>query len=171
MSQQQTVLRVLTSVPSEIVVTGTTSLSITGSTTGVTYSGSGTSASPYIGSFGTSSTFIELGVVGDGVLYYNISLSDVEIGGNFLQAFVKHAGQPFYKRIFTTFSATNDSYFSVQNGDTIAFKQSGIPATAGLFSIYFLPDDQLVNYTVDKYEFLDLHGDIPLTIKELTVCV
>jgi len=166
MSQQQTVLRVKTSVPSEIIVTGNTSLSITGSTTGVTYSGSGTSASPYIGSFGTSATFVELGVVGSGVLYYNISIADVEIGGNYLQAFVKHAGDAFYKRIFTTFSTTNDSYFSVQNGDYIAFKQGGIPLTAGLFSIYFEPDDQLVNYTVDKYEFLDLHGDIPLTINK-----
>ena len=166
MSQQQTVLRVLTSVPSEIVVTGTTSLSITPSITGLTYSGSGTTANPYIGSFGLGATFFEFGVEGSGVLYYNITLSDVEIGSNYLQAFVRHAGEPFYKRIFTTFSTTNDSFFSVQNGDFIAFKQGGIPSTAGVFEVYFEPDDQLVNYTVDKYEFLDLHGDIPLTINK-----
>jgi hypothetical protein len=166
MSQQQTVLRVKTSVPSEIIVTGNTSLSITPSITGLTYSGSGTTANPYVGSFGLGATFYEFGVQGSGVLYYNITLSDVEIGSNYLQAFVRHAGEPFYKRIFTTFSSTNDSFFSVQNGDFIAFKQGGIPATAGTFNIYFEPEDQLVNYTVDKYEFLDLHGDIPLTINK-----
>ena len=166
MSQQQTVLRVKTSVPSEIVVTGTTSLSITPSITGLTYSGSGTTANPYVGSFGLGATFYEFGVQGSGVLYYNITLSDVEIGSNYLQAFVRHAGDAFYKRIFTTFSTTNESYFSVQNGDSIAFKQGGIPSTAGVFEVYFEPEDQLVNYTVDMYEFLDLSGDIPLTINK-----
>ena len=166
MSVQQTVLRVKTSVPSDIIVTGNTSLSITGSTSGVTYTGLGTSADPYVGSFGTSSTFIELDVVGDGVLYYNISLDSVAIGQNFLQAFIKHTGDQFYKNVFTTFAASNNSYFSVQSGDRVAFKQSGIPTNPGLFSVYFVPNDQQVNYVVDKYEFLDLNSDIPLTINK-----
>ena len=49
MSQQQTVLRVQTNIPSDVIVTGSTSLDVVSSTTGVTYGGAGTYASPYTG--------------------------------------------------------------------------------------------------------------------------
>lgn len=166
MSQQQTVLRVATNIPSEVSVTGNTSLSITPSITGLTYSGTGTSDDPYIGSFGLGSTFFEFGVQGSGVLYYNISLFDVAIGGNFLQTFIKHPNQPFYKEVFTTFSEDNDSYFNVYNGDSIAFKQGGEPTSGGTFNIYFSPDESLVNYDVTQYDTLDLYDDVPITINK-----
>jgi hypothetical protein len=166
MSQQQTVLRVQTNIPSEVTVTGTTSLSITPSITGLTYSGAGTSDNPYVGSFGLGGTFFEFGVQGEGVLYYNISMYNVSIGGNFLQAFIRHAGEPYYKEIFTTFSENNNSYFTVQNGDSVAFKQSGFSLTPGTFEVYFSPDQSLVNYTVNQFDFLDLYDDIPITINK-----
>jgi hypothetical protein len=164
MSQQQTVLRVKTNIPSPISVTGNTSLSITGSSVSVSYSGTGTNDDPYIGSFSTGSTYIELGVQGSGVLYYNITLDNVSIGNNYLQAFIRHAGEPYYKRIFSTFAASNDSYFNVVDGDSVAFKQGSNATNPGLFSVYFSPDDNLVNYIPDQYDFLDLYNDIPLTI-------
>lgn len=73
-TQQQTVLRVQTNRPSEISISGATSMAITGSSVSVTYSGTGISSDPYVGTFGTGQNSIELTMTGDGTLYYDITL-------------------------------------------------------------------------------------------------
>ena len=164
MSQQQTVLRVRTNLPSEILITGTTVISISGSSPSVIYSGTGTNDNPYIGTFGTGSTYVEFGVSGNGILNYDITLYNVSIGNNFLQAFIKHAGQQYYRTIFTEFSNNITSYFNVIDGDTIAFKQAGSSLTGGTFNVYVTPDVAQNSIDVEQYDFLDLYGDIPIKI-------
>jgi hypothetical protein len=164
MSQQQTVLRVRTNVPSEELITGTTTMSISGSSPSVIYSGSGTSDIPYVGTFGTGSTYVELGIAGNGVLNYDITLYDVGIGSNFLQAFVKHPGEQNFRTIFTEFYYRNVSTFDVIDGDTIAFKQAAGAPTGGTFEFYVTPDVVSNSFEIEQYDFLDLYDDIPLTI-------
>jgi len=164
MSQQQTVLRVRTNVPSEELITGTTTMSISGSSPSVIYSGSGTSDIPYVGTFGTGSTYVELGIAGNGVLNYDVTLYNVGIGSNFLQAFVKHAGEQYYRTIFTEFYYRNVSTFDVIDGDTIAFKQAAGAPTGGTFEFYVTPDVVSNSFEIEQYDFLDLYDDIPLTI-------
>ena len=164
MSQQQTVLRVKTNLPSELIITGNTTMSISGSSPSVIYSGSGTYDVPYVGTFGTGSTFVELFVSGNGVLNYDVTLYNVSIGNNFLQAFVKHAGEQFYRTIFTEFYDNVMSTFDVIDGDSIAFKQSGGAATGGTFNFYVTPNVEQNSIGLEQYDFLDLYDDIPITI-------
>ncbi len=138
MSQlQQTVLRVQTNKPSSIIITGTTSMTFSGSTTGTTATGSGTSASPYVGNFPNSSVFFECEVTGSGTFYYDITLTNTQIGQNYLQMFIKHPGDEFFRTIFTSFAANNENYFLVRDGDIVAVKQ-GAGYAGGTFSVYFV---------------------------------
>ena len=166
MSQQQTVLRVRTNLPSEYLITGTTSIGFTGSTTGITYSGTGTSDDPYVGTFPLSSSFFELGVSGNGVVTYDFTLYDVAIGGNYLQAFIKHRGETFFRTIFTEFANDVASTLNVIDGDTLAFKQGGVPTTGTTFEVYVTPDVTLNSLEVETYDFLDLYNDIPIQINK-----
>lgn len=163
--QQQTVLRVQTNKPSDIVITGTTSLSFTGSTSGMTATGSGTLVSPYVGSYPSLSSSAEFTVQGDGILYYTIELTGTEIGGNFLQVFIKHPNQEFSKKVFSSFAEVNSDYFAVNNGDTVYFKQAGA-YSGGTFEVYFDGNASSVNYIPDEYDFLDLYSDIPININK-----
>jgi len=166
MSQlQQTVLRVQTNKPSTIIVTGNTSLSFSGSTTGVTATGNGTSESPYTGTLPTEIVYFTCNVQGDGVFYYNVSLTNVQIGQNFLQLYIKHTAEQNYKYVFTSFSTTNDSYFSVKDGDSIIIKQGGA-YSGGTFNVYFVPSEQTFQSSPNEYDYLDLYSDIPLTINK-----
>ena len=76
MSQQQTVLRVQTTQPSDITITGATALDVIDYTTGVTYGGAGTFASPYTGTTALNSgeQSIDFEVIGNGTFYYDVTV-------------------------------------------------------------------------------------------------
>jgi len=163
--QQQTVLRVQTNKPSNITVTGDTSLSVyLTSTTGITVSGSGTTVNPYTGTFPSVSSYIEFQATGNGILYYDVSLTNPGIGLNYLQTFVKHPAETFYKRIFSSFSGNDSATFNLQDGDIIAFKQGS--SDGGTFDVYFVGDGTSTSYSPNEYDFLDLYSDIPITINK-----
>ncbi len=165
-SQQQTVLRVQTNIPEQFSITGTSILSVVDSTSGVTYSGTGTTLNPYTGSFGTSSSYITFKVNQDGVLYYDISLYSVGLAGNYLKTFIKHSDETFGRRIFTSFAADYDSYFNVKSGDEITFKQGGTSTTGGTFNVYFQGNLISNVITPNQYQILDLYNDIPIVINK-----
>jgi hypothetical protein len=166
MSQnQQTVLRVQTNKPNpDITITGTTSLSYSGSTIGMTVSGNGTSGSPYVGTFDNSS-IAEFTVTGNGVLFFDIQLLSVGIGQNFLQVFIKHPENVNSKLVFNSFASSNVDYIRVSDNDIVYFKQAGAYA-GGTFNVYFDGDLQNVSFSPNEYDFLDLYSDIPITINK-----
>jgi len=168
MSQQQTVLRVQTTQPSDITVTGVTSLSVTGSTTGVTYGGSGTFASPYTGTTDLNSgeQSIDFLVQGNGIFYYDVTVPFPSIGSSYFNAYIKHAGDTTFKLIFNTFAANTASNFQLLNGDTIRFTINNISFFDSSFSVYFEGNQTTTNFSVPKYDFLDLYDDIPLKINK-----
>jgi hypothetical protein len=166
--QQQTVLRVKTNKPSDLVVTGTTSISLTGNTGGFVYSGgTGTPSSPYRGTYPTSPSFLTVEVNGNGTLYFDFTLYTVGVGLNYLQIFIQHAGENFARKVLTTYplSATSYAdYFKVQGGDIITFKQGGSPVTGSNYSIYVVPDVEYTKQVVDEFDTLDLYDDIPIKL-------
>jgi hypothetical protein len=166
MSQnQQTVLRVQTNKPNpEIVITGTTSLSYSGSTIGMTATGDGTSGSPYDGSFDGIS-IAEFKATGNGVLFFNIQLNSAAIGQNFLQVFIKHPENTNSKIVFNSFASSNIDYFKISDGDIVYFKQAGSYA-GSTFNVYFDGELENVSYSPNEYDFLDLYSDIPITINK-----
>ena len=170
MSQQQTVLRVQTTQSSEITVTGTTSLNVvTGTTTtGVTYGGSGTFSSPYTGTTALNSgqQSIDFLVTGNGIFYYDVTVPFPSIGSSYFNAYIKHAGDSSFKLIFNTYATNINSVFEVQNGDTIRFTINNIAFTTSSFIVYFDGDQNTTNFTVPKFDFLDLYDDIPLKINK-----
>lgn len=171
MSEQQTVLRVKTTIPSDLVVTGTTSITVTGNTTGFTYSGTtGTVSDPFKGKYPDGvSAFLTVNVVGDGTLYFDYKLYSVFIGGNFLQIFIQHPDEPFQRKVLTTFPPSNtnyEDYFQVKNGDIVIFKQGGKPSTGSDYQIFIEPDTNYLTQTVDTFEYLDIYDDIPIKINK-----
>ena len=167
MSEQQTLLRVKTSIPSDLQVTGTTSISLTGATTGFTYSGgTGVPGDPYIGSYPSVPANLLVNVTGNGTLYFNMFLSNSEIGGNFLQIFIKHSDETFSRKVLTTFFNTTSDYFKVRNGDIVTFKQGGNAIGTSTYSIYVSPDVDYITQTVDQFEYLDIYEDIPIKINK-----
>ena len=167
MSVQQTVLRVKTNKPSDVIVTGSTSITLTGNTTGFTYSGgTGVVGDPYFGSFPNVSSYLEVVVTGDGTIYFDFTLSNIAIGSNFLQIYIQHAGESFERKVLTTFVTQYDDYFKVENGDIIKFKQGGATFTPSTYSIYVEPDTSYLSSTIDEYDFLDTYEDIPIVINK-----
>jgi uncharacterized delta-60 repeat protein len=168
LSQQQTVLRVRTNRPSAINVTGDTAFTVvetTGAPTG--YTGSGTVTNPYVGSFGTSTGYIAIQAKCPGTVYWNCNLTNTTIGTNYFKLSVKHPDELYTKTVFTSWSQYNLDYTNVLSNDILYFQQAGIPSTTGgTFSIYFVPNSELVDYTVPSYDFLDLYDDIPITINK-----
>jgi hypothetical protein len=168
MSQQQTVLRVRTNRPSDIIVTGNTSATVfetTGAPTG--YTGTGTFTDPYVGSFGTSTGYIGIRTNCPGTIYWNCTLRNTTIGTNYFSISVKHPEDPFTKIVFNSWSQFNVDFTNLLTNDEIYFRQAGIPGiSGGTFSIYFVPNNQLVDFSVPTYDFLDLYDDIPITINK-----
>lgn len=163
--QQQTVLRVQTNKPSSITVTGTTSLDISFSSgSSFVYTGTGVNNDPYVGTYPSSSSYFEVTAHGDGILYYNISLTNSSIGNNYLQTFIKHPADTYFKTIFTSFAGNDVSSFNIKDGDIVAFKQGG--ADGGTFSVYFEGEVTNTLYSPNEYDNLDLYSDIPLTINK-----
>lgn len=163
MGNQQTVLRVQTNRPSDINITGSTSLSVDSFTTGITYGGTGTNSDPYIGTYPNASSVIYFLVEGDGILYYNITLNDVGFTNNYLEVSIQHPTFTTPRTVFRSYAEEHNSYFQVKSGDIVGFKQ-GANDIDGTFNIYFDPSIQSINRTPFTYDFLDLYGDIPLTI-------
>lgn len=166
MSTQQTVLRVKTNKPSPISVTGTTTITVTGNTTGFTYSGTGTVDDPYMGNFSNDSSILNVNVSGNGRLYFDLNFTDVGLSGNSLQVFIQHAGDPTVRRVLTTCVTSYQDYFNVRNGDIIQFKKVINTASPNTYSIYVIPDVTLTDETGDVFEILDLYTDIPIKINK-----
>ena len=167
MSQQQTVLRVRTNKPSDITVTGNTTTTVfetTGAATG--YTGTGTVSDPYVGSFGTSTGYIGIRTNCPGTIYWNCTLYQTTIGTNYFAINVKHPDELFTKSVFNSWSQFNVDYTNLLTNDEIYFRQAGIPTSGGTFSIYFVPNSELVDFSVPLYDFLDLYDDIPITINK-----
>lgn len=167
MSTQQTVLRVRTNRPSAISVTGTTGLDFlvaTGPATG--YTGSGTTISPYVGSFGTGSSYIGFKAKCAGTIYWNCRLYNTSIGNNFFSVIKKHPEDAFTSNVFDSWTQFNVDYMDVNTGDDIYFRQFGGGTSGGTFNVYFQPDIEQVDYTIPSYDFLDLYDDIPITINK-----
>jgi hypothetical protein len=163
MSSQQTVLRVQTNRPSEITITGTTSLTVDSQTSGITYNGTGTSSDPYIGTFPNSSSSIFFLVEGNGILYYDVNITNVSFTNNFIEVSIQHPTQDKPRNVFRSYSNNVDSFFEVSNGDIVGFRQ-GSTGINGTFEIYFEPSITSIVQTPNTYDYLDLYGDIPLTI-------
>jgi len=166
MSLQQTVLRVQTNKPSAITVTGTTGLNFYDSTGSVTYTGTGTSDDPYTGSFSLNGSSFWVQAVCPGTIYFDTILYSVAIGSNYFSLFIRRPEDLYLKNVFNSFNPVNADYFNINTGDVVVFEQNGTGSSAGLFEIYFIPNEQEVNYTVPEYDFLDLYGDIPITINK-----
>jgi hypothetical protein len=168
MSQQQTVLRVQTTKPSNIIITGTTSLSVDASTTGVTYAGDGTFSSPYTGTtdFNSGEQSIDFLVNGEGILYYDVTVPFPSIGSSYFNAYIKHAGDTSFKLIFNTFALNTFSNFVLNDGDTVRFTINNIAFTDASFAVYFEGNQTTTNYSVPQFDFLDLYDDIPLKINK-----
>jgi hypothetical protein len=166
MSLQQTVLRVQTNKPSAITVTGNTGLNFYDSIGAVTYAGTGTSDDPYTGSFGTNGSSFWVQAVCPGTIYFDTILYSVGIGANYFSLFIRRPEEPFLKNVFNSFNSVNADYFNINTGDVIVFEQNSSGSSPGLFEVYFIPNQQEVNYTVPEYDFLDLYGDIPITINK-----
>jgi len=168
MSQQQTVLRVQTTIPGEIVITGATALDVVDYTTGVTYGGAGTSLSPYTGTTALNSgqQSIDFEVIGNGIFYYDVTVPFPSIGSSYFNAYIKHAGETEFRLIFNTYAEHIVSNFEVKDGDMIAFVINNISFFQSSFSVYFDGNSSTTNFTVPQYDFLDLYDDIPLKINK-----
>ena len=168
--QQQTVLRVKTNKPSDLIVTGSTSITLTGNDDAFVYSGgTGTPSSPYQGSYPILESFLTVDVTGNGTLYFDLTMFSVSVGGNYLQIFIEHADEGFERKVLTTYPLSGqkyEDYFKVIDGDVVRFKQGGRPLTGATYSIYVVPDVNYTQQTVDEYDTLDIYNDIPIKINK-----
>ena len=146
--QQQTVLRVQTNVPDDLISyqSGYTSISRTMSI--VSYSGTGISDDPYISSTTTGVTLFTFSVIGrDGIFYYDYSGTGVmSLGVNFDNI-----------RIDNNTRVTGN--IAVKQDDNVYID---LDPGCKLNNVYFVPVEEVVY----KYEFLDLYGDIPIKINK-----
>lgn len=173
MSQQQTVLRVQTNIPSGIEITGTTALSIT-SSTNVTYSGTGTVADPYSGTTTGNSYSFDIRVSGGtGTFYYNIN--QISYGGSnpdfynqyYVQFLIGKNNNTEIKGMggFTEYGITDlNGSFEVYDGDVININAGIAIPTGATFEFYVDPNINVNNPTVYSYDNLDLYSDIPIKI-------
>lgn len=162
MAIQQTVLRVKTTKPGPITVTGTTSIAVS-DFSGTTYSGNGSKTTPYVVNYPGSNAFFEVQITGDGTLYFDASGSTVDLTSHFFQVLVLHPGETFYKTVFNSWAREYEDYFKVKSGDKIKFFYYSSFGTARL-STYFVGDLNYIQTTPTEYDTLDLLVDIPLTV-------
>ena len=170
--QQQTVLRVQTNIPSGVEFTGSTSLSVS-STVGLTYSGSGTSSSPYTGSTTNTTWSINMLVSGgSGTFYYDVNMSPYAGTGidlytlyNINMFIVKPDGNLSGMGGFNEYG-TSDliGNFKIYDGDRIVIDGGTAIPTGGTFNFYAVPDSTTSVGEIITYDTLDLYTDIPLKI-------
>ena len=157
MSQQQTVLRVRTNKPSDITVTGNTTTTVDetlGAASG--YTGTGIFTDPYVGTFGPSGGYIAIKANCPGTMYWNCRLYQTTIGTNYFSLVIKRPDEPFTKNVFNSWSQFNVDYTNILTDDILYFYQPGGSTTGGTFNIYFTPNEQLTDYSVPTFDFLDL---------------
>lgn len=161
--QQQTLLRVQTNKPSDITITGDTSLTIYAQS--MVYTGTGISNDPYMGTYPNYASSFDVEAIGDGYIFYDITLGTPGIGNNYLVVSVKHAADTYFRQVFTSFSDNNLSYFRVKDKDVVRFRQGG-SFSGSTFSVYMNSDVTSINYSPTTYENLDLYNDIPIKINK-----
>lgn len=168
MSTSQTILRVETTKSSSLSVTGNTSLSVTSTTTGVTYNGTGEYTDPYSGYTFINSGLqeIEFTVEGNGIFYYDVTIVSPLIGGNYFNVYVKHRNETSYKLVFNTYANSTISTFDLVDGDKILFSINNNAFTVTDFKVYFIGTQINNIYSVPEYSYLDLYDDIPLKINK-----
>lgn len=172
--QQQTVLRVQTNIPSGVEFTGSTSLSVS-STVGLTYSGSGTTISPYTGSTTNTTWSINMLVSGGtGTFYYDVNMSPYAGSGidlytlyNINMFIVKPDGNISGMGGFNEYG-TSDliGNFKINDGDRIVIDGGTEIPTGGTFNFYAVPDSTTSVGEIITYDTLDLYTDIPLKINK-----
>lgn len=176
---QQTILRVQTNIPSDINVTGTTSLNVLGGSYG-SYTGTGTSADPYIYSHinGTdpgSSFQMKYQAVGDGSIYVTYQTNQDVVPNfaneNFLTVdyYGQRTGpvvypiseQNYYGKTIGTIQ------YDVKDGDKLTLTyHSEISGGLVSGSTWFVGDLNSVTYTPSTYDNLDLYTDAPIKINK-----
>jgi uncharacterized delta-60 repeat protein len=120
-----------------------------------------------VGTFGTSGGYIAIKANCPGTMFWNCRLFSTTIGSNYFSLVVKRADEPFTKIVFNSWSQFNVDYTNILTGDILYFRQQNTPVVSGgTFSIYFLPNEQLTDYSVPTFDFLDLYDDIPITINK-----
>ena len=177
MSQQQTVLRVLTNVPDQITTSGSTSggLVISG-VTGTTFTGVGDITSPYSGSCTGGSFNVIFQVTGlTGTLYYSVNQLTSIVPATYLdyysgytvQCSIQHesgfnSGISGFKEYFIEEVSQN---FKVLKNDIITFYGGSKLNNPTTLEFYFVPDDT-TDETIYQYDFLDLYDSIPLKLNK-----
>lgn len=147
--QQQTVLLVQTNVVDPLITVPVGTLDvITGSTSGITYTGTGTINDPYLATGTTTGATILFSVENtDGVFNYVVS------GSSSNTTLINYNGEPVIAK--TGYTAGS---FNVSISDQIEF-QFNVTGTT-ILGIYFTPNDS----TVYQTDFLDLYTDIPIKL-------
>jgi len=147
--QQQTVLRVQTNKPNDSINITTGSLSI--ASTGFTFSGSGTTSNPYMGTATGVTSTINLTVNNTGG-QFSYDLEDF----SFLTINVNGQYYTSYSSLYITNAS---SAINVNIGDFIQFVITNTGTTT-VNSLVLNP----IPPVIYEYDFLDLYGDIPIKI-------
>jgi uncharacterized delta-60 repeat protein len=173
-TKQQTVLRVQTNIPSDVTVTGSTTLSLV-TKSGTSFGGSGTETAPFTGTTtgdtwnvtltntgGTSLFYYSIsgttGFTGSGTpydyYYTNMNITYADNSQNNISGFEEYAQKEIVGTVL------------LNDGDTVEFNSYTYNLTGTSLNFYMVPQDQTNNYTVNQYDFLDLYGDIPIKINK-----
>lgn len=180
MSQQQTVLRVETNIPTNIEVNDVPQLSISGSSIYIA-SGSGTTVSPYtVVSTGNTFTVILTNTGGASTFNYNLTYTPTTTGttrnylGTPLDAYtnerivisVQHVNNSVIGGDIMTYgNSITSGTFELLDGDIITITGGNtIPAVSMFFSIS--SNDNVNTRNVLSYSTLDLYGDVPIKINK-----
>jgi hypothetical protein len=183
-TQQQTVLRVETNVQPNIATSGNTSVSVT-STSNMTVTGSGTTLNPFTG-VTTSTATTNLSTIsftvtgGSGTLYYDIRVSEGDVGlqyrQNQISCFTTHAngyssGNQGFIEYNTQAESATDAFlvrnFKVLEGDVATFQMYPGPSTgtSRIFA-YVVADEEIAPPTIKTFDSLDIYGDIPIKLNK-----
>ena len=183
-TQQQTVLRVETNIQPDIAISGNTSVSVT-STDNMTVTGSGTTLNPFTG-VTTSTATTNLSTIsftvtgGSGTLYYNIRVSEGDVGFQYVQnsirCFVTHAngynsGNQGFNEYNTQAESATDAFlvrdFKVLEGDVATFQMWPGPSTgtSRIFA-YVVADNEVAPPAIKTFDSLDIYGDIPIKLNK-----
>jgi uncharacterized delta-60 repeat protein len=171
-NQQQTVLRVQTNVPENIIVNTTTGL-IDYSTAGLTLVGDGSETSPFTGSTSSQYWFTNLiNTGGTSTFYYSFSgntpVSNIPLNSYYTKFNVIHSNG------FNSGIGGFEEYgtqvikgsFQVEDGDTIQIEGYTFGVTGNTVSFNVSSNDSFQNNQLLTYDNLDLYGDIPIKINK-----
>jgi hypothetical protein len=182
--QQQTVLRVETNVQPEITTSGNTTMAVT-YTSNMTVTGSGTTINPFTGvtTSTATSTLSQISFTitgGSGTLYYNIRVSEGDVGLQYIQnsisCFVDHANgyttnNGGFREYNTQAEGATDAFlirsFKVLEGDVARFQMWPGPSTGTSRIIaYVVADEETAPPAIKTFDSLDIYGDIPIKLNK-----